>query len=102
LRCQAKNTGILAEGTIDYRYSLVGSLAMENNRMPKIGDRVLPNVQHGLFVVSEIDAEAQTAELKKVGSPDIVLTVGWQDFGFLDKEDASQATTRIVREAPRD
>jgi hypothetical protein len=75
---------------------------MEKNRMPKIGDRVLPNVQHGVFVVSEIDAEAQTAKLKKIGSHDIVLTVRWKDFGFLDKEDAGQAAARIVREAARD
>jgi hypothetical protein len=85
------NTGILAEGMIDYRYYLVGKLAMEKNRMPKIGDRVLPNVRHGVFVVSEIDAEAQTAKLKKIGSTDIVLTVRWKDFGFLDKEDTGQA-----------
>ena len=75
---------------------------MEKNRMPKIGDRVLPNVQHGVFVVSEIDAGAQTAKLKKTGSPDVVLTVGWKDFGFLDKEDAGQAAARIGREATTD
>ena len=69
---------------IDCRYSLVGNLAMEKNRIPKIGDRVLPTVRHGVFIVSEIDAEAQTAKLKKMGSPDIVLTVRWRDFGFLD------------------
>jgi len=87
---------------IDYRCSLVENLAMEKNRIPKIGDRVLPNLRHGVFVVSEIDAEAQTAKLKKMGSPDIVLNVGWQDFGFLDKQDAGQATARIARETTRD
>jgi len=59
---------------------------MEKTRIPKVGDRVLANLHHGIFVVSEIDAEAKAAKLKKIDNPDLVLTVGWQDFGFLDNE----------------
>jgi hypothetical protein len=59
---------------------------MEKTRIPKVGDRVLANLHHGVFVVSEIEAETKTARLKRIDDPDLVLTVGWQDFGFLDKE----------------
>lgn len=72
-------------------------------RVPKIGDRVGVNGRNGVFVVCEVRHSAKSADLrllKEKNSP-VESAIPWSMLVFLDKEDASQAAVRIVREATK-
>ena len=71
---------------------------MAKKRVPKVGDRVDAIGHHGAFVVFEINTKLQTAKLTRIGSPGLILNVGWHHIGFLDEPDASQTAARIVRD----
>jgi len=75
---------------------------MDRKTVPKVGDRVFAIGHHGAFVVSKINTKRQTAKLRRFGTPGLILNVGWQQIGFLDEQDASQAAARIVRKATKD
>jgi len=72
-------------------------------RIPKKGDRVAALGQEGAFVVSDVDSERWTAELKLIGPVEFTLKdIPWGVLTFLDELDESQNAARIVREATED
>jgi hypothetical protein len=74
----------------------------KKNRVPKKGDRVSAAGQKGTFVIYGKDAGLQTVELKLIGGDLALSSIPWSALTFLDREDASQAAARIVREATQD
>jgi predicted ATPase len=68
-------------------------------RIPKIGDRVSAMGHDGAYLVYLIDEGLHSADLKKIGDDERLATIQWTSLIFLDKEDASQAAARIVKEA---
>ena len=67
-----------------------------------MGALVLTTEHEGVFIVSKVDADNGTAKLVPVGQSNIVHIVEWRTLRFLEKEDASQAAKRVVREATKD
>ena len=80
----------------------VGNCGMANRKkhIPKRGDRVVALGHNGAFVISSVDRDLCTAELKPTGRGFGLSTIPWSTLAFLDEEDASLAA-RIVREATK-
>jgi hypothetical protein len=76
-------------------------MANRKKRIPKQGDRVVALGHKGDFVISSVDSDLCTAELKPTGRGFALSTIPWSTLTLLDEEDASQATARIVREATK-
>ena len=70
-------------------------------RTPKQGDHVVALGHKGAFVISSVDGDLCTAELKPTGGGYALSTIPWSTLTFLDEEDASQAAARILREATK-
>jgi len=77
------------------------ALANRKKRIPKLDDRVAVLGHTGAFVISSVDGDLCTAELKPTGRGFALSTIPWSTLTFLDEEDASQAAARIVREATK-
>jgi hypothetical protein len=73
-------------------------MANRKKRIPKQGDHVLALGHKGAFVISSVDGDLCTAELKPTGRGFALSTIPWRTLAFLDEEDSSQAATGIVRE----
>jgi hypothetical protein len=74
-------------------------MANRKKRIPKKGDRVSALGQNGTFVVSDVDRELWTVELKMIGHDFALSTIPWGALTFLDELDSSQNALRIVKEA---
>ena len=60
-------------------------------RIPKRGDRVAARRQHGTFIVSNVDSDLMTVELKMIGHNSRLSAIPWGALTFLDELNASQA-----------
>ncbi len=60
-------------------------------RIPKKGDRVAARRQHGTFIVSSVDSDLLTVELRMIGDDLRLIAIPWGALTFLDELDASQA-----------
>jgi hypothetical protein len=69
-------------------------------RTPKVGDRVGFVDHTGVFAVTEVHQD--TVKLQSLKGGPVEAGIPWSMLIFLDKEDASQAAARIVREATED
>jgi hypothetical protein len=76
-------------------------MANRKKRSPKQGDRVVALGHHGAFVISSVDGDLCTVELKPTAGSFALSTIPWRTLTFLDEEDASQAAAGIVREATK-
>jgi hypothetical protein len=76
-------------------------MANRKKRIPKQGDHVVALGHKGAFVISSVDGDLCTAELKPTGRGFALSTIPWSTLAFLDEEDASQAAARIIREATK-
>lgn len=74
-------------------------MAKRKKRIPKIGDHVSVEGHKGAFIVSSIDSNTESAELKQIGHDLALSTIPWEDLIFLDELDESQNALRVVREA---
>jgi hypothetical protein len=76
-------------------------MANRKKRIPKQGDQVVALGHKGAFVISSVDGDLCTAELKPTGTGFAFSTIPWRTLTFLDEEDASQASARLVRETTK-
>lgn len=76
-------------------------MANRKKRIPKQGDHVVALGHKGAFVISSVDGDLCTAELKPTGRGFALSTIPWSTLTFLDEEDATQAAARIVREVTK-
>ena len=53
----------------------------------------------GAFIVSGIDSNNESAELRQIGQGLALSTIPWEQLTFLDELDESQNALRVVREA---
>ncbi len=74
-------------------------MARRKARIPKKGDRVSVQGRNGVFVVSRIDVDGLTADMKQIGRDLTLGTVSWTELTFIDELDESQNALRVVREA---
>jgi hypothetical protein len=74
-------------------------MANRKKRIPKEGEHVVALGHKGAFVISSVDGDLCTAELKPTGDGFALSTIPWSKLAFLDEEDDSQAAARILREA---
>jgi hypothetical protein len=72
-------------------------MASRKKRIPKKGDHVKTPGHNGAFVVSGVDSDIESAELKHVGSTLALSTIPWRALTFLDELDESQG-----RSTPRE
>ena len=77
------------------------ALANREKRFPKQGDHVVALGHKGSFVISCVDGDLSTAELKATGRGFALSTIPWSTLTFLDKGDASQVAAPIVREVTK-
>jgi hypothetical protein len=78
------------------------TVGMAKQRVPHVGDRVFAVGHNSAFVVTEVNGDNQTAQLRRIGTETPTfpyLQVSWNNLSFSDAEDSSQAAARIVREA---
>ncbi len=54
------------------------------------GDRVAARRQHGTFIVSSVDSDRMTVELKMIGHNSRLSAIPWGALTFLDELDSSQ------------
>ena len=73
---------------------------MAKQRVPKKGDRVGFTDHTGVFVVIEVHQD--TVKIQSLKGGPVEAGIPFSMLSFLDKEDASQAAARIVREATKD
>ncbi len=73
---------------------------MAKIRIPKIGDRVAASGQNGSFVVSSVDNDRRTVELKLKGEGLNLSTIPWRALIFLSRNNTSkpQPALRVVGE----
>jgi hypothetical protein len=71
------------------------------SRPPKEGDRVVVLGHTGAFVISDLDCDLRTVELKAIGHEFALSTVPWSALTSLDEEDASEAVARIAKDATK-
>ncbi len=76
-------------------------MANRKKRIPKQGDRVVALGHKGDFVISSVDSDLCTAELKPTGRGFTLSTIPWSTLAFLDEEGSSHAAARIVRNATK-
>ena len=76
-------------------------MANRKKRIPKQGEHVVALGHEGAFVISSVDGDLCTAELKPTGRGLALSTIPWRTLTFLEEEDASQGAARIVREATK-
>jgi hypothetical protein len=76
-------------------------MASRKKRIPKQGDYVVALGHKGDFIISSVDDDLCTAELKPTGPGFALSTIPWSTLTYLDEEDASQSAARIVREATK-
>ena len=74
-------------------------MASRKKRIPKQGDHVVALGHKGAFVISSVDGDLCTAELKPTGRGFALSTIPWSKLTFLT-EDASQSAAEIVSESP--
>ncbi len=67
---------------------------MAKKRIPKIGDRVAASGQNGSFVVSSVDNDLHSVELKLKGEGLNFSTIPWRALIFLGRHHASPTATR--------
>jgi hypothetical protein len=72
-------------------------MANRKKRIPKQGDHVVARGHKGAFVISSVDGDLCTAELKPTGRGFALSTIPWSALAFLDEEDASKAQGRWYR-----
>jgi len=65
-------------------------MANRKKRIPKQGDLVVVLGHKGDFVISSVDGDLCTAELKPMGRGFALSTIPWSTLTFLDEEDASE------------
>ena len=63
-------------------------MANRKKRTPKQGDHVAALGHEGAFVISSVDGDLCTAELKPTGRGFALSTIPWSTLTFLDEEDA--------------
>ena len=75
--------------TIAPRYGLWETPGMANRkkRIPKLDDRVAVLGHTGAFVISSVDGDLRTVELKPIGRHSALSTIPWRTLTFLDEED---------------
>jgi len=75
--------------TISPRYGLqeTVSMASRKKRIPKLDDRVAVLGHTGAFVISSVDGDLRTVELKPIGRHFALSTIPWRVWTFLDEED---------------
>ena len=75
--------------TIAPRYGLWETVGMANRkkRIPKLDDRVAVLGHTGAFVISSVDGDLRTVELKPIGRHFALSTIPWRALTFLDDED---------------
>jgi hypothetical protein len=59
-------------------------------RTPKKGDRVAARRQNGTFIVSNVDSDRMTVELKMIGHNSRLSAIPWGALTFLDELDSNQ------------
>jgi hypothetical protein len=59
----------------------------KKKRIPKIGDHVSTEGRKGSFIISSIDSNTESAELKPIGHDLALSTMPWEDMTFLDELD---------------
>jgi hypothetical protein len=74
-------------------------MAKRKSRIPKIGDHVSAVGRKGAFIISSVDSNTESAELKQIGHDLALSTIPWEELTVLDELDESQNAMRIVREA---
>lgn len=74
-------------------------MAKPKKRIPQKGDRVAARRQHGAFIVSSVDSDLLTVELRMIGDDLRLISIPWGALTFLDELDESQNALRVVREA---
>jgi len=75
--------------TISPRYGLqeTVSMASRKKRIPKLDDRVAVLGHTGAFVISSVDGDLRTVELKPIGRHFALSAIPWRALTFLDQED---------------
>jgi len=58
-------------------------MAHKKNRTPKKGDRVAADEHNGAFVISSVNNEDRTVELKQIGRDFALSLVPWRALAFL-------------------
>jgi hypothetical protein len=74
-------------------------MANKKNRIPKKDDRVTAAGREGVFAVYRVDDTLHSVDLQQLGSDLRLATIPWDSITFLDGQDTSQASARIVRQA---
>jgi hypothetical protein len=59
-------------------------------RIPKKGDRTAALGHSGTFVVSYVDNDLRTVDLKMIGNDFALSTIPWRALTFLDELEASK------------
>ena len=62
-------------------------MANRKKRIPKLDDRVAVLGHTGAFVISSVDGDLHTVELKPIGRHFALSTIPWRTLTFLDEED---------------
>jgi hypothetical protein len=62
-------------------------MANRKKRIPKLDDRVAVLGHTGAFVISSVDGDLRTVELKPIGTHFALSTIPWRTLMFLDEED---------------
>ena len=62
-------------------------MANRKKRIPKLDDRVAVLGHTGPFVISSVDGDLRTVELKPIGRHFALSTIPWRTLTFLDEED---------------
>jgi hypothetical protein len=65
-------------------------MANRKKRIPKLVDRVAVLGHSGAFVISSVDSDLRTVELKPIGRHFALSAVPWRALTFLDEEDKTQ------------
>ena len=71
------------------RYGLWETAGMANRkkRIPKLDDRVAVLGHAGAFVISIVDGDLRTVELKPIGRHFALSAIPWRALAFLNEED---------------
>jgi len=62
-------------------------MASRKKCIPKLDDRVAVLGHTGAFVISSVDGDLRTVELKPIGSHFALSAIPWRALTFLDQED---------------
>jgi hypothetical protein len=75
--------------TIAPRYGLWETVGMANRKkhIPKLDDRVAVLGHTGAFVISSVDGDLRTVELKPIGRHFALSAIPWRALRYLDEED---------------